>query len=139
MWQIRSYRQCIVQNLVDSAKRTAKPLVKKKDPVTSDILIKLCSMFLNSKDLLIISDLAMNLLSFSGFLRFNKLSQLRGNDVKVVSRVSLLVRQGVWGPFWSQHVQGIALGRGAGGKGPHEAPALFEIAGVLAMQMLIHM
>jgi integrase len=57
--------------------------VKKKDPVTSDILIKLCSMYLNSKDLLRIRDLAMILLSFSVFLRFNELSQLRGNDVIV--------------------------------------------------------
>ena len=72
-----------VQNLVDSAKRTAKPPVKKKDPVTRYILINLCSMFLNSKDLLIMRDLVMILLSFSGFLRFNELSQLRGNDVIV--------------------------------------------------------
>ena len=36
-------------------------------------------MFLNSKDLLRIRDLAMILLSFSGFLRFNELSQLRSN------------------------------------------------------------
>jgi integrase len=40
-------------------------------------------MFLNSKDLLIMRDLVMILLSFSGFLRFNELSQLRGNDVIV--------------------------------------------------------
>ena len=40
-------------------------------------------MFLNSKDLLRIRDLAMILLSFSGFLRFNELSQLRSNDVIV--------------------------------------------------------
>ena len=72
-----------VQNLVDSAKRTAKPPVKKKDPVTRYILINLCSMFLHSKDLLIMRDLVMILLSFSGFLRFNELSQLRGNDVIV--------------------------------------------------------
>ena len=75
-----------VQNLVDPAKRTAKSPVKKKDPVTkfSDIFIKLYSMFLNSKDLLIIiRDVAMILLSFRGFLRFNELSQLRGNDVLV--------------------------------------------------------
>ena len=68
-----------VKNLVDSGKRTAKSPVKKKDPVTSDILIKLCSMFLNAKDLLRIRDLAMILLSFSRFIRFNELSQLRGN------------------------------------------------------------
>ena len=64
-------------------KERPKPPVKKKDPVTSDILIKLCSMFLNSKDILRIRDLAMILLSFSGYLRFNELSQLRGNDVIV--------------------------------------------------------
>jgi hypothetical protein len=46
-----------IKNLVDSAKRTAKSPVKKKKPVTSDILIKLCSMFLNAKDLLRIRDL----------------------------------------------------------------------------------
>ena len=68
-----------VKNLVDSAKGTAKSPVKKKDPVTNDILIKLCSMFLNAKDLLRIRDLAMILLSFSRFIRFNELSQLRGN------------------------------------------------------------
>jgi hypothetical protein len=45
----------------------------------SDILIKLCSMFLNAKDLLRIRDLAMILLSFSRSIRFNELSQLRGN------------------------------------------------------------
>jgi hypothetical protein len=36
-------------------------------------------MFLNAKDLLRIRDFAMILLSFSRFIRFNELSQLRGN------------------------------------------------------------
>ena len=85
--------RAFVKNLVDSGKRTAKtPVkkkhagkrtakspVKKKNTVTSDILIKLCSMFLNAKDLLRIRDFAMILLSFSRFIRFNELSQLRGN------------------------------------------------------------
>lgn len=79
-----------VQNLVDSAKRTAKPNVKKKYSVTSDILIKLCSMFLNSKDLLIIRDIDMISLSFSGLLPFNELSQLRGNDVIVKDCYSII-------------------------------------------------
>ena len=72
-----------VQNLVESAKRTAKPIVNKKDPVSTDILIKLCDMFQFSTDLLVVRDLLMILIGFSGFLRFNELSQLRCNDVIV--------------------------------------------------------
>ena len=70
-----------VNNLVDSAKRTSKPPVNKKDPVNSDMLIALCSMFKDSSDLLIVRDLTMILLSFSAFLRFNELSNLKCNDI----------------------------------------------------------
>ena len=40
-------------------------------------------MFKDSVDLLIVRDLAMILLSFSGFLRYDGVSSLRFNDVKV--------------------------------------------------------
>jgi site-specific recombinase XerC len=40
-------------------------------------------MFKDSVDLLIVRDLAMILLSFSGFLRYDEVSSLRFNDVKV--------------------------------------------------------
>jgi hypothetical protein len=40
-------------------------------------------MFKDSVDLLIVKDLAMILLSFSGFLRYDEVSSLRFNDVKV--------------------------------------------------------
>ena len=68
---------------MDSAKRTAKPPVNKKDPVTSDILIALCSMFSDLSDFLVIRDLAMILLCFSAFLRFNELSNLKCNDIVI--------------------------------------------------------
>ena len=78
--QIDPTNNSFVESLVESAKRTAKPVVNKKDPVTTDILIRLCSMFHFSTDLLVVRDLLMTLLGFSGFLRFNELSQLRCND-----------------------------------------------------------
>ncbi|XP_060081902.1 uncharacterized protein LOC132561192 [Ylistrum balloti] len=71
-----------VQNLIEFSKREAKNPVCKKEPVTTDILINLCGMFLNENDLLVVRDLAMILLGFSGFLRFNELSSLRCSDVQ---------------------------------------------------------
>ena len=70
-----------VQNLVESAKRTAKAPVVKKDPVSNDILISLCTMFQGSADLTVIRDLTMILLCYSAFLRFSELSQLKCNDI----------------------------------------------------------
>ncbi|VDI69597.1 Hypothetical predicted protein [Mytilus galloprovincialis] len=72
-----------VQNLLESAKRTAKNPVNKKDPVSKDILIDLCSMYQYSNDLTVVRDLVMILLSFSAFLRFSELSQLKCNDVTI--------------------------------------------------------
>ena len=72
-----------VSNLLESAKRTSKPAVVKKDPVTNDMLINLCSIFHLSTDLTAIRDLTMILLAYSAFLRFNELSSLRCKDVEV--------------------------------------------------------
>ncbi|VDH99278.1 Hypothetical predicted protein [Mytilus galloprovincialis] len=72
-----------VQNLLESAKRTAKKPVNKNDPVSKDILIYLCSMYQYSNDLTVVRDLVMILLSFSAFLRFSELSQLKCNDVTI--------------------------------------------------------
>lgn len=71
-----------VVNLLETSKRTAKKPVCRKDPVTSDILIRLCNFFAESTDLLVIRDLAMILLCFSGFLRYNELSNLHCSDIK---------------------------------------------------------
>lgn len=83
-----------VESLVESAKRTARKPVCKKEPVTSDLLIALCNDFNDSEDLLVVRDLCMCLLSFAGFLRFNELSSLHCNDVKFFQdHFSLYIRK----------------------------------------------
>jgi site-specific recombinase XerD len=72
-----------VNKLVDSAKRTAKTPVVKKDPVSTDTLISLCNMFQDSTDLTVVRDLTMILLCYSAFLRFSELSQLKCYHITV--------------------------------------------------------
>ncbi|VDI23304.1 Hypothetical predicted protein [Mytilus galloprovincialis] len=68
---------------LESAKRRNGRPVNKKDPVNNDMLIDLCSMYTDSSDLLIVRDLTMILLSYSGFLRFDEISKLRCKDVSI--------------------------------------------------------
>ncbi|KAK3106420.1 hypothetical protein FSP39_019597 [Pinctada imbricata] len=70
-----------VKNLQESAKRHAKPATHRKDPVTSDMLIKLCKLYEHSNDVLIIRDLCMILMSFAGFLRYDEVSSIRCKDI----------------------------------------------------------
>lgn len=72
-----------VTSIQEAAKRTASKPVVKKEPVSADMLIDLCSRYVLSNDLLIVRDLSMILLGFSGFLRFDELSSLRFSDVIV--------------------------------------------------------
>lgn len=72
-----------IVSLQDSAKRVACPQKHKKDPVNTDLLIKLCNRFADSDDLLVIRDLTMILLSYAGFLRYDEISSLLCRDVKV--------------------------------------------------------
>ena len=71
-----------VQNLLEASKRQSnnKPRVK-KDHISSEHIIELCSKYSVSTDLMIVRDLAMIVLGFAGFLRFNELSSLRCNDI----------------------------------------------------------
>lgn len=50
-----------IKNTVDAAKRQFKPPIKRKDPVTSTMLITLCDKFECSLDLIVIRDLAIML------------------------------------------------------------------------------
>ena len=52
-----------------------------KYAVTSDMLIELCDMFSDNSDLLLLRDLSMILIGFAGFLRFDKLVELRCSDI----------------------------------------------------------
>lgn len=72
-----------VTSIVEASKRTTTKTANKKDPVSAEILIELCTHFKDSDDLLIIRDLTMILLSFSGFLRYDEISSLRFKDVVI--------------------------------------------------------
>jgi hypothetical protein len=69
----------LVTSVLEASKRTASKKTEKKDPISTETLIELCTMFKDSTDLLIIRDLTMMLLIFSGFLRYDEISSLRSN------------------------------------------------------------
>ena len=71
----------IVKNLMETAKRIASKPVQKKDVVSTEMLQTLCSSYSNCDDVIQLRDLCMITLAYAGFLRFNELSNLRGNDV----------------------------------------------------------
>ena len=70
-----------VKNILESAKRTVKFPCRKKDPVTSDIIIELCDKFSDSQDLCTVRNLCMITVAYSGFSRFNELSNIRCKDL----------------------------------------------------------
>ena len=72
-----------VTSLQEAGKRIACPKRCKKDPVTPDLLIKLCEKFGHCNDLLIIRDITMILLCFAGFLRYDEISSLLCKNVVV--------------------------------------------------------
>ena len=72
-----------IVSLQESAKRAVRPLKQKKDPVSIEMLLELCNMYLGNNDLLVVRDLTMILLSFAGFLRFDEVSSLLCSDVKI--------------------------------------------------------
>lgn len=71
-----------MSNLVEASKRLLSKPVCKKEPITSDVLVALCEKYSDSADRLVIRDLCMILIAFSGFLRFDELSSLHCNDIK---------------------------------------------------------
>lgn len=85
--EINGYKDPTLNHFVNSLQESAKRLngkpVNKKDPVTLEIIIEICTRFEKSDDLLVVRDLAMIVLSFAGFLRFDELSSLKCNDVVV--------------------------------------------------------
>ena len=72
-----------VTNLLESAKRNrSKPIVKKQ-PVTPELLVCLCEKYSESTDVLVVRDLCMIVLGFSAFLRYDEISNVRCNDIKI--------------------------------------------------------
>jgi integrase len=72
----------IVKTLHDTAKRIASKPVNKKDVVSSEMLQTLCTFFAESSDVVDVRDLCMIMLGYSGFLRFNEISNLHCNDIE---------------------------------------------------------
>ena len=70
-----------VKNLLEAGKRLRSVPVKKKDVVNTEMLQNLCDLFKGSIDLIDIRDLAMILIGYAGFLRFNEINYLKCNDV----------------------------------------------------------
>ena len=83
-----------VTNLLESAKRPRYMNVTKKDVVTSDMLVELCSSAAeNNSDILHVRDLAMVLIAYSGFLRYDELRNYLKccNDKFFEERISLKI------------------------------------------------
>ena len=58
-----------VHNLVETEKRQPRQPKSKKDHVTTESLIELCTRYKDSNDLTVVRDLYMITLCFSGYLR----------------------------------------------------------------------
>lgn len=72
-----------VKNLQSSARRLNNNPIRKKDPVSSEMLVQLCDKYKDSNDLMVVRDLTMILLGFAGFFRFDEISNLKCKDVKI--------------------------------------------------------
>ena len=72
-----------IKNLQGTAKRLNNNPVVKKDPVSTQMLVDLCTIYKDSSDLFVVRDLAMILIGFSGFLRFDELSNLKCRDITI--------------------------------------------------------
>ena len=72
-----------IKNLQGTAKIWNNNPVVKKDPVSTQVLVDLCTIYKDSSDLLVVRDLAMILIGFSRFLRFDQLSNLICRDIKI--------------------------------------------------------
>lgn len=70
-----------VKSLLDAAKRLRSLPVKRKDVVTTDMLVSLCDQYIHSNSATDLRDLAMILTCYTVFLRFDEVSKLRCNDI----------------------------------------------------------
>lgn len=63
-----------ITNLLDSAKRKCSKPVVKKDIISTDNIVSLCDKYLVSTDILVLRDLAIIVICFAGFLRFDEIT-----------------------------------------------------------------
>lgn len=72
-----------VSRLIECAKRRNSKPISKKDVITTDQLIELCNMYIACNDVLVLRDLTMILIGYSGFLRFNEMSEMKCSDIEI--------------------------------------------------------
>ena len=70
-----------VKNLLDSSKRRPKKPSQKKDVFSPDVIKSLFDKYEDSNDLLVLRDLAIIIVSFTGFLRYDEMSNIKCCDV----------------------------------------------------------
>ena len=66
-----------VKKILDAGKRLRSIPVKKKGVINREMLKQLCEIYKCSCDRVDIRDLAMIMIGYAGFLRFNEMSELR--------------------------------------------------------------
>lgn len=74
-------QHAFVKQLLDASRRRDGKPVKKKDVVSPEAIRGLAEKFNGSKELLVVRDVCMIIVAFAGFLRFNELSQIRGDHI----------------------------------------------------------
>ena len=79
---VSPYSSSIVKNLLETSKRSLEKAKSKKEPVTPDHLAALVNKFGNAKaSLKDLCLLALCLIGYEGFLRFNELSNMKRKDI----------------------------------------------------------
>lgn len=82
-----------IANLLQTANRSGRRNINKKDPVTGEMIKDLFIRYRDSTDLLVVRDLCMILFGYMGFLRYDELSSLKCNDfVLTDSYVKIIIR-----------------------------------------------
>lgn len=71
-----------VSKMLECSKRLNSKPVQKKDVINSEHLVRLCDIYPGTTDVITLRDLAMILIGYSGFLRYNEISELKCNDVE---------------------------------------------------------
>ena len=76
----------LTRNMVETAKRIAKPRRVPKEPITPDMLKQMYDLIKGEDaDLLRLRKYTILLLSFAGFMRFDEVSQLKKEDIRTFS------------------------------------------------------
>lgn len=77
----------LVKNILEAGKRKLKKPIVKKEPITYDMMVKLCSKYaVDDSSVPNLRIAALCVTAFHGFLRFNELSNLRCCEVKFCTK-----------------------------------------------------